>query len=76
MSMESPSARCEQLGRQMLIFGRPIPASEIIDKIDEVDSAAIEIAARGLVGGGAPTVTVLGPIGRVEAYEKIAERFG
>ena len=76
MSMESPSARCEQLGRQMLIFGRSIPASEIIEKVDAVDGAAIAIAARNLVGGGAPTVTVLGPTRRVEAYEKIAERFG
>ena len=75
MSLESPSARCEQLSRQMLIFGRPIPASEIIERIDEVDADALTGAARRLIEGARPTVTALGPVANVEPYEKIAARF-
>ena len=74
MSLESPSARCEQLSRQTLIFGRAIPASEIIERIDAVDTAALTRVARRLIEGDRPTVTALGPIGGVEPYEEIAAR--
>ena len=74
MSLESPSSRCEQLSRQMLIFGRAIPASEIIERIDAVDAAALTRAAGRLIEGNNPTVTALGPVAGVEPYEKIAAR--
>lgn len=41
MSLESTSSRIEQLGRQMLIFGRPLEAQELIEKVDLVDPAMI-----------------------------------
>jgi len=41
MSLESTGARSEQLGHQMLVFGRPIPTSETINKIEAVDKSAI-----------------------------------
>ena len=74
MSLESPSARCEQLSRHMLIFGRPIPAREIIESIDAVDADALTQSARRLIEGEPPTVTALGPVAGVEPYEKIAAR--
>ncbi len=74
MSLESPSARCEQLSRHMLIFGRPIPAREIIERIDAVDADALTQSARRLIEGERPTVTALGPVAGVEPYEKIAAR--
>lgn len=74
MSLESPSARCEQLSRHMLIFGRPIPAREIIERIDAVDADALTRSARRLIEGERPTVTALGPVAGVEPYEKIAAR--
>jgi predicted Zn-dependent peptidase len=74
MSLESPSSRCEQLSRQTLIFGRTIPASEIIERIDEVDATGLTRGARRLIEGERPTVAALGPIAGVEPYEKIAAR--
>ncbi len=76
MSLESPSARCEQLARHVLIYDRPMPATEIIDKIEAVDSAALIGAARRLIEDGRPTVAALGPIGGLDAYDSIAARFG
>ncbi|MCW5752977.1 MAG: insulinase family protein [Alphaproteobacteria bacterium] len=75
MSMESPSSRAEQLARQMLIFGRPLPLDEIIARVDAVSLADVERVAARILRGGQPTLAALGPIGRLEAYERIAARF-
>ncbi|MBT7942888.1 MAG: insulinase family protein, partial [Alphaproteobacteria bacterium] len=60
MSLESTSSRCEQLARQLMIFDRPLPMDEIIEKIDAVDEAALSRIAGQLLSG-APTLTTLGP---------------
>ncbi len=75
MSLESPSSRCEQLGRQMHIFGRPLSLGEIVGEIDAVThDAAVAVAAR-LFRGSQPVVAALGPIERLEPYPQIAGRF-
>jgi predicted Zn-dependent peptidase len=76
MSLESSSARCERLGRQMLIFGRPIPVDEMIAEIDAISVEEITRVARRMFAGSRPTVATLGPIDKVEPYDRIAGRFG
>ncbi len=74
MSREGSGARAEQLAGQMLVFGRPIPAAEILAKIDAVDRAAIErIGAR--LTKGKLTLAALGPVKALPPYEDIAGRF-
>ena len=73
MTRESTSARCEQLGTQLLIFGRPIPVSEITAKINGVDCAAIARVAQKLTVGK-PSFAALGPLSAVEDYERLAAR--
>jgi predicted Zn-dependent peptidase len=75
MSLESSSSRVEQVGRQLLIFGRPISADEIAAAVDKVDAAAVIRCARRVLGAGAPVVAALGPVGRLEKYDRIAARF-
>jgi predicted Zn-dependent peptidase len=73
MSLESTSARCEQLARQLMVFGRPIPVSETVAKIDAVDaSAARHVAAQAF--GGSPTLAALGPVGTLPRRDAIADR--
>ncbi len=76
MSLESSSARCERLGRQMLIFGRPIPVEEMIAKIDAISGEDVTRVAHRIFAGSRPTVAALGPIDKVEPYDRIAGRFG
>ena len=76
MSLESPSSRCEQIARHMMIYGRPLPPEEIIERIDAVDCDAVTAAARHLIDDGRPTVTALGPISGLESYDAIAGRLG
>ncbi len=75
MSLESSMARCEQLGRQMLIFGRPIPPAELLAEIDAVDAAALADFARRMLEAGPPVVSAIGPIASLESYDAIAARF-
>lgn len=73
MSMESTSSRCEQLARQVLTYGRPLPMDELVDHIEAVDAAKVRDAA-ALVLRGEPTLAVLGPVGRVEPYDAVRRR--
>ena len=72
MSLESTSARTEQLARQMMVFGRPLPIEEIIAKIEAVDSARVKAVARRLTGSK-PTLAALGPIGGMDEFEGFGE---
>ena len=74
MSMESTMSRAEQLGQHLLLFGRTIPTKEIIEKIEEVDAAAVRQAAAKLFASP-PTIAAMGPIGHLEDYEKTTRRF-
>ncbi len=65
MSLEGTAARCEQQAAHMLVFGRPLELSELIARIDEVDAAAVARVARR-IASEPPTLTALGPVGRLE----------
>ncbi|CAK0759837.1 zinc protease [Azospirillaceae bacterium] len=73
MAQESSMSRCEHLGQQLLMFQRPIPVSEIVDHISNVDLSAVRKAARRL-RASRPTITALGPLDKLESYERIAQR--
>ena len=73
MSLESTSARCEQLARQLIVFERPLPIDEIVSRIEDVKARDVAGAARRLASGPM-TLTALGPIGRLESYETVAQR--
>jgi predicted Zn-dependent peptidase len=73
MSREKPSARCEQLASQLLIYGRPIPPAEAVARIDAVTIDDLKRLARRLAQS-APTLTALGPIGQVMEYDALRQR--
>ena len=61
MSLESASARCEQIARQMLIYGKPREPEETLARIDAVDENAVRGCMARLLGRGQPTLAALGP---------------
>ncbi|HEX6093411.1 MAG TPA: pitrilysin family protein [Dongiaceae bacterium] len=73
MSREKPSARCEQLASQLLIYGRPIPPAEAVARIDAVTIDDLTRLARRLTQSP-PTLTALGPIGQVMEYDALRKR--
>ena len=73
MALESTSSRAEQLARQLMVFGRSLPIPEIVAKVDAVEAASVGKAAERIFDSQ-PTFATLGPIGRIETYERILER--
>ncbi|MEA2950662.1 MAG: hypothetical protein QOJ96_182, partial [Alphaproteobacteria bacterium] len=73
MALESSRARVEQLARQMLIFGRPIPLSEIVAKVEAVTVESARAAGRQLIRRSRPAIAVLGPGSGLETVAMIAD---
>ncbi|HSI40843.1 MAG TPA: pitrilysin family protein [Xanthobacteraceae bacterium] len=73
-ALESSGARADQLARQMLAFGRPIPLEEIVAKVEAVSLEDARAAGRRLLAGGRPTFAALGPGKTLESAARIAER--
>jgi predicted Zn-dependent peptidase len=71
--LESSSARADQIARQILAFGRPIPLDELVAKIDAVTVADVRAAGRMLIASGRPTFAGLGPSSGLESAARIAE---
>ncbi|PCI34307.1 MAG: peptidase M16 [Alphaproteobacteria bacterium] len=75
MSLESTTSRMEQLGRQMMIFGRPVPHAEIMEKINQVDDVAVMRYMDRMLSGSQLSLAAVGPLSHLEDYDKIAARF-
>ena len=64
MSLESTSSRCEQMARQMSIYGRPITVEETVEKIDSVNEAGLKkVAGRFLTSE--ITLSAVGPCSKI-----------
>jgi len=72
MALESSGARAEQLARQMIVHGRPMPIDEIVAKVDAVTVESTRAAGRALLARSRPAVAALGPAG-LESAAAIAE---
>jgi predicted Zn-dependent peptidase len=73
MALESSEARVGQLARQMLAYGRPIPLTEIVAKVDAVTVESARAAGAALIRRGKPAVAALGPGKTLESMAAIAE---
>lgn len=73
MSLESTSARCEQLAQHLLIYGTPFDPAEVVRRVEAVDEAAIARVV-ALWRSAPPTVAAIGPLSRLEEYDKFRAR--
>jgi predicted Zn-dependent peptidase len=60
ISLESSSARAEQMARQLLVYGRLIGVRELIERVDAVTPEAVRAFAERMIGAAAPSVCVIG----------------
>ena len=75
MGLESCSARAEQLARQVMIYGRPVPLSETVAKIEAVTVDSAQAAGRALLARSRPAVAGLGPGRGLDRAAEIVENF-
>ncbi len=76
MALESSGARAEQLARQILAYGRPIPLDEIVAKIDAVTEASVRAAGSSLLRRSRPAIAALGAGRGLASAAAIAESLG
>ena len=70
MSGESASSRASQIARQMLLYGRPIPTEELMERLSALTvSRLTDLSAR--LFSTRPTVTAIGPVGKLASFETI-----
>ena len=75
MSLESSTARAEQIARQEILFGRVIPIDELVRLIEAVGRDDIKRLAQELFAGEAVTLSAVGPLRGLESYDELAKRF-
>lgn len=72
MSLESTGSRCEQIARQLQLFGRLIPVAETVARVEAVTTDDIRrVASR--IFTQKPTLAALGPIKHVLPLDTITE---
>ena len=72
MSLESSGARAEQMARQLLLFDRIVPSTELIERVDAVTPHAVRDFAERMICGAPPSVVVVGAGRKSEMFAKKA----
>jgi predicted Zn-dependent peptidase len=73
MSRENSLSRCEQLAQQLLVYGRPLPLVEIVERIEAVDAAGLGRVI-GRIRRTQPSLAVIGPTAGVDSFESLRDR--
>lgn len=71
MSGESAASRAGQIARQIMLFGRPIPNDELMDRLEKITVERLTDLAGRLFLDTVPTVAAIGPISKLPSYDDI-----
>ncbi|MGN6548827.1 MAG: M16 family metallopeptidase [Pararhizobium sp.] len=74
MSQESPAARAGQIARQMLLYGRPIPNEELMERLANITPERLTDLASRLFFDTVPTLAAIGPVDRLMDSRELAEQ--
>ncbi len=72
-ALETPGGRIERMARQLLAWGRIVPVSELVSRIDAVTVDDVR-AAGGALLKGPPTLAAIGPIRSLPRLSNIFSR--
>lgn len=73
MALESSGARAEQIGRQMLAYGRAIGMAEMVERIEAVGREDVRTLAAQTIAGAPPTWVEVGPKAQGHSHERVKE---
>ena len=72
MGQESPAARAGQIARQMMLYGRPISNSEMMERLAGITPQRLTDLAGRLFFETAPTLSAIGPLEHLAPMDEIA----
>lgn len=73
MGQESPAARAGQIARQMILYGRPIPNPEMMERLEGITTERLTDLSGRLFFDTVPTVSAVGPIEKLASMEEISQ---
>ncbi|MCB1438669.1 MAG: insulinase family protein [Nitratireductor sp.] len=76
MAMESPASRAGQIARQIMLFGRPIPNDELMERLQAISAERLRDLAGRLFCETVPTISAVGDISGVMNQHEIASALG
>ncbi|WP_375616027.1 M16 family metallopeptidase [Bartonella sp. AP58NXGY] len=71
MSQENPSSQAHLIARQILLYGRPIPISETIERLNLITPTRLTDLAHRLFTNSTPTLTAVGPVGPLMNFDDL-----
>ena len=71
MSAESAASRAGQIARQIMLFGRAVTTSELMDRLSQITVERLTDLAGRLFIDTVPTVASIGPISKLPSYDDI-----
>lgn len=74
MSLESPSSRAGQLARQQILWGRPIPLQETVDRINRIGAERVKTIARQILATDKVSLAGIGPVASLPDHRAIAAK--
>ena len=72
MGQESPAARAGQIARQMILYGRPIPNNEMMERLEGITTQRLTDLSGRLFLDTMPTLSAVGPIEKLASMEEIS----
>ncbi len=72
MGQESPAARAGQIARQMILYGRPIPNHEMMERLQGITTQRLTDLSGRLFFDTKPTLSAVGPIDKLASMEEIS----
>ncbi len=71
LQLDGTTAVCEDIGRQMLCYGRRIPLQEMEARIDAVDAALVKDVCFRYIFDQCPVIAAVGPIENLPGYSRV-----
>lgn len=72
MSQESAASRASQIARQLMLYGRPIPMQELVERLSAITTRRLSDLA-GRLFTAKPTIAAIGPVGTLPPFEAIGD---
>jgi len=71
LMLDGSTPICEDIGRQLLCYGRRIPPSEMDARIDAVDAAKVQEVCSKYIYDKCPVIAAVGPTEQVPDYSRL-----